>query len=227
MEKGLATVLWTGGKDSCLALHEAKKEGYKIAFLTTFIPKDGCFKAHPISLMEVQSEALRLSLKKIVIEPPFRESYCQAIRHLYLNERIKFLITGDIDEVDEFPNWIRECSEGTGVNVLTPLWRRNRRELLDQMLEYRMDIRFSCIRNPFIPEDWLFKKLDLNIIDELENLHRTKGVDICGENGEYHTVVLDAKLFQKQITLKSYLVRKTQDTLYADLHVVATTLKTD
>ncbi len=46
-----AVVLWTGGKDSCLALHLSKYK-YHIKALATFVPAgEGEFRAHPQSEM--------------------------------------------------------------------------------------------------------------------------------------------------------------------------------
>ena len=42
-----ATVLWTGGKDSALALYEARLSGYTIVNLVTFIPDGTDFLAAP------------------------------------------------------------------------------------------------------------------------------------------------------------------------------------
>ena len=53
-----SAVLWTGGKDSCLALYEARKAGYSIDGLITFAPENPAFLAHPIGFMQLQSRSI-------------------------------------------------------------------------------------------------------------------------------------------------------------------------
>jgi diphthamide synthase (EF-2-diphthine--ammonia ligase) len=47
------------------------------------------------------------------------------------------------------------------------------------------------VRPPLLDETWLGRELTLDVLDELIS----RGVDPCGENGEYHSLVTDAPLF--------------------------------
>jgi diphthine-ammonia ligase len=128
------TVLWTGGKDSVLALYEARLSGYTIVNLVTFIPDRADFLAHPLPFMEAQAQALDLPHKAITISEPFRENYEKAISSIKETFEVDTLVTGDISRVDSYPNWIRECSTPSGVNALTPLWELDRRTILTRLL---------------------------------------------------------------------------------------------
>ena len=196
-------VLWTGGKDCCLALHEVNSQRHTVSALVTFIPAEGDFVAHPLSIIRAQAQALNLPLLEVIIQYPYRESYVRAICELKNDKSIDCLVTGDIDLVEQRPNWIRECCAGTGMEVLTPLWQQPRKSLLDRLSFFQVDARISCIRTVFLGTGWLNRKLDKHSILELEELHQQHQIDICGENGEFHTVVLDAQLFQKRIELTS------------------------
>lgn len=46
--------------------------------------------------------------------------------------------------------------------------------------------------------DWPGRKIDKNFIDYVKNY---KGIDLCGENGEYHTFVTGGPLFKKRINI--------------------------
>src|SRR3989338_959141 len=64
MSKKLA-VLFSGGKDSCLALHKAKLEGHEIKYLLSIIPKNfDSFMFHRpyLKLLEKQAEMLDIDL---------------------------------------------------------------------------------------------------------------------------------------------------------------------
>lgn len=199
-----AAVLWTGGKDSCLALFEAKQLGYDVRSLVTFVPTQPKFLAHPLSFMEYQSEALPLPHYTLKVNEPFKQSYRNAILSLREEHGIATLVTGDIAEVNGHPNWIRECCENLNVNVLTPLWGFDRCELIKKFLSCKFKAIFSCVKKPWFTMEWLAKELDCGVLEELLGLNAETGLDVCGEQGEYHTLTLDGPLFEKSISIDEY-----------------------
>jgi len=195
-------VSWTGGKDSSLALYEAKLLGYAVTSLVTFAPNKPEFHAHPLDFMKYQADALGIPHYTLTIEEPFKESYEKAIHFLRERYGITTLITGDIAEVDGHPNWIRECSAYSGVNVLTPLWGCDRLELLNRLLTYRFKLIFSCVKKPWFTDDSLLgRELNKDSLEQLCRINAETGLDPCGENGEYHTIVVDGPLFKRKIRI--------------------------
>ena len=211
-----AAVLWTGGKDSCLALYEAKLLGYEIASLVTFIPEGADFLAHPLDFMQYQAEALGLPHSKVKIHEPFKDGYEKAIHVLREEQGIGTLITGDIAEVEGYPNWIRECSRNPGVDVLTPLWGRDRREILNRLLSSGFKVIFSCVKSPWFTLEWVGRELDWDTYYKLCEISAETGLDICGEQGEYHTLALDGPPFKSGTQIKAYKKRATDSLMYME-----------
>src|SRR4051812_44455821 len=77
-----AAVLWTGGKDSSLALYEAARDGYRIHCLVTFAPRQPEFLAHPLAFIQLQAQALGLPHYVFPIHEPYAEAYEAALRRL-------------------------------------------------------------------------------------------------------------------------------------------------
>lgn len=199
-----ATVLWTGGKDSALALYEAVVSGYAVRNLVTFIPEGADFLAHPMAFMKLQSQAMGFSHQTFTITEPFREGYEKAIWAIKERFGVDTLVTGDISQVDGYPNWIRECSLPSGMRVLTPLWEQDRLGLLKRLLSKGFQVIFSGVHKPWFTEDWLGLELNNRVLERLGALGRETGLDLCGEQGEYHTIVLDGPSFKKRIEIGSY-----------------------
>ncbi|MBI5560315.1 MAG: diphthine--ammonia ligase [Deltaproteobacteria bacterium] len=220
-ELGKAAISWTGGKDSSLALYEAKLLGYEIVSLATFAPSKPEFLAHPIGFMKYQAEALSLPHHVLETDEPFKESYEKAIQFLRKEHEITTLITGDIAEVDCQTNWIRECSKYSGVEVLTPLWGFNRQELINKLLSYKFKVIFSCVKKPWFTDDWLGIELNRNSLEKLRMLNTETGLDICGEQGEYHTLVLDGPPFKKSIHVGAYSKHVNASLMYINIQQVA------
>lgn len=209
-------VLWTGGKDSALALYEAQQSGYDICLLVTFAPPGTRFRAHPIALMAQQAEAMGIAHRVITIEEPIRDNYIAALEQLAELDGIAVVVTGDISEVEGKPNWIRECCQGLALDVQTPLWHRDREELLDQLITVGFKTLFSCVKAPWFTPQWVGRELDRAAVQAMRELRATTGLDLSGEQGEYHTMVTDGPTFRRRIDVPAYGVSTSSGLAYLD-----------
>ncbi|MBI5630317.1 MAG: adenine nucleotide alpha hydrolase [Elusimicrobia bacterium] len=214
-----AAALWTGGKDCSLALHEARGLGAEVVELVTFVPESPSFLAHPLPFLKRQAQALGLPHRAIQVKPPLDAGYAVAIRTLR-REGIDALVTGDIAEVDGHPNWIKEMSRGSEVEVLTPLWGRDRRGLLKDLLDRGFKATFSLVKKPWFTRQWVGRPLDHKAISDMEALASATGLDICGENGEYHTLVLNGPNFRMGLQISAFDVRERAEMLYMDIREI-------
>ena len=205
-----AAMLWTGGKDSSLALFEAGREGFDVRCLVTFAPREPDFLAHPLDFMKLQAEALGLPHYVLPVDPPFEENYETHLRAMRSDMGIDAVVTGDIAEVGGSPNWIRERSRPVGMRVHTPLWGRDRQVLLEQLLSHGFEVLFSCIKKRWLTESWVGRELDKRAIADLQIVRERTGLDLCGEEGEYHTLVANGPQFTRAIRVGAYSVRSTE-----------------
>jgi uncharacterized protein (TIGR00290 family) len=180
-------------------MHDAMCAGHPIDRLVTFAPPDAKFLAHPISVMRAQADAMGLPHQIIEVGPDARADYRSAISQLG-RQGITALVTGDIDRVQNLPNFVQECCEGLDMEVLMPLWQADRLAVLQRLVDLGFEVVFSLVKEPwFSSPDWIGRRLDpASILD----LQKMPGVDACGENGEYHTLVLDAPMFKHRIELE-------------------------
>jgi diphthine-ammonia ligase len=220
-----AAVLWTGGKDSALALHEARRNGCRVRCLVTFAPPEPDFLAHPVSVMKLQAEALGLPHFLWPVRAPFAESYEAGLCGLNETMHIDTVITGDLAEVGGAPNWIRERSRPAGMNVLTPLWGRDRLTLLRQLLAAGFEVIFSCTKTRWLTPAWVGRQLDEPAIAELQALREQNGLDLCGEEGEYHTLVTDTPNFQRRVQFGAVEVRERDALAYLEIDRAELTAK--
>jgi len=215
-----AAILWTGGKDCSLALLEARRDPYDVRCLVTFAPLNLKFLAHPPVFIKMQAQALALPHYILPITEPFEKSYETALCELRDKMGISTVITGDIAEVGGSPNWIRERSRPVGMNVHTPLWGRDRLALLEQQLANGFKVIFSCVNTRWLAAGWVGRELDDAAIADLRDVRDRTGLDICGEEGEYHTLVTDGPSFTRPIRIRSHS-RRTRDLLaYMEIHEV-------
>ena len=210
-----AAVSWTGGKDSSLAFYEAKILGYEICSLVTFDWSQELFLTHPLGLINLQAQALGCPHYRIKVNEPFDQSYESAISSLKKQHGIDTLVTGDIGEVaGHDPNWLVDRAAHSKVNVVRPLWHNDKIELLNKLLNLKFRVVFSCVKRPWFTEDWLGLELSQALVGRLREVRERTGLDMCGEQGEYHTLVVDAPRFRKRIQIESYSKRVEGSVMY-------------
>jgi diphthine-ammonia ligase len=200
----VASVLWTGGKDCSLAFYEAEKLGYKIINLVTFVPPHPDFIAHPLEFLKIQAESIGVPYHIVTISGNMREEYIKAFKKLQSEQGITALVTGDIAEIGDFPNWVKECCKGLAIDVVMPLWGLKREEILNKLVTGNFKTMISCVKRPGLPDELVGRTIDINTLENFTEDCRQAGIDICGEQGEYHTLVLDAPMFIKQIHVKKF-----------------------
>jgi uncharacterized protein (TIGR00290 family) len=79
-----------------------------------------------------------------------------------------------------------------------------RNKILDELVSKGFKAVFTCVKKPWFEEEWLGRTLDKACIRDLETLNAKYGMDICGEMGEYHTMILDAPIFREVIEIPKF-----------------------
>src|SRR6478735_9207083 len=152
-----SAVLWTGGKDSALALH--RSADLCVRELVTFVPPDAQFQAHDLELMGFQARALGLPHRRIEVGFPYVEGYQRALGEL-LAAGIECVVTGDIAPVDGQPNFISSCAESVGMRVSLPLWGVDRLAHLNEIVALGFDVMLTFVNEPWLDASWVGRRLD-------------------------------------------------------------------
>ncbi|WP_324034822.1 Dph6-related ATP pyrophosphatase [Aeromonas caviae] len=207
-------LLWSGGKDAMQALCHAREAGHQVVALVTFAPPAPRFLAHPLSQVRRQAAALALPHRLVTIEAPFDLGYERALAALKEEWQLDGVVTGDIDSVGGAPNWIRERCRPLGLTVHTPLWQQPREALLADMLARGIVSHLSCVDTRVLAPEWVGRRLDATTLAELQQLAATRGLDACGEQGEYHTMVTDGPGFAAPLTLGHWQMARQEHLAY-------------
>lgn len=185
------------GKDSTLALHKTLAlGGVPTALLVMFNSGDGrsFFHGADGALLERYSAALQIPLLCV---PSCGEDY-----HLAMEEALckakkagaEFACFGDID-IEGHRIWGEERCRNAGLSALYPLWHANREENAREVINLGYKCVIKSVDNTKLPKSMLGKILDEALLEEMAQC----GIDVCGENGEYHTLVVDGPIFRSPI----------------------------
>jgi diphthine-ammonia ligase len=192
-----ALVSWSGGKDSCYAAYQAIQQGIQPHVLLNVLNEEGQIsRSHgiPSAILQAQAAAMGLPIHLIASSwQDYEKQFTNALSELKQQYTLTHAIFGDID-LEAHREWEEKVCNNAGLTAVLPIWQRERKALVLDMLDWGLEtIIVSC--NEVMGPSFLGKTLTLDLITELEAL----GVDACGENGEFHTLVLNCPLFHHPI----------------------------
>jgi uncharacterized protein (TIGR00290 family) len=191
-----AFVSWSGGKESALACYRAMQDPeVEVSYLLNMLSEDGRrSRSHGISsdLLKAQAEAIGIPiLQRKTTWKTYEEEFKAAVS----NMDVAAGIFGDID-VAEHRDWVERVCKEIGIKPILPLWKGKREELMEEFIEVGFKAIVVATNPKALDEKWLGKEINRGFVDELKALGN---VDLCGENGEYHTFVYDGPIFKKPI----------------------------
>jgi diphthine-ammonia ligase len=190
--KPRAAVSWSGGKDSCAALARSLPNFDVVAMVTMCDEEGARSRSHGLRPEVLAAQADQLGLERIVgacTWETYDTAFAAAMEKLAAHD-ISHVIFGDI-LFDEHRQWAeRQCARH-GLTAIEPLFGSSTLALFDEWIASRSQALIVTAREPLLDATWLGRSLNREMLAEFAS----RGVDPCGERGEYHTLVVDSPLF--------------------------------
>lgn len=185
------------GKDSTLALDNMIRQGNEPVALITMVNKDAersFFHGADHKMIQAYSKALGIP---VLITSTTGDEYHSAMERS-LKEAVMLgaetACFGDID-IEANRKWSEERCRNAGVKAVFPLWQKDRSDNVYELIERGYKCLIKSINNTLLPKALLGKVID----EEAIEIMRKCNIDICGENGEYHTLVVDGPIFHEPL----------------------------
>jgi len=193
-----AVISWSGGKDSALALHRARKQGLTIAGLLTMLGPGGHSRSHhiPRAILQAQAAALGLPLTTGTAEWSTYEAEFQRLLVAARDTGTAGCVFGNID-VEDHRRWCRDISRRAGLRAVHPLWSEDQATLTREFLALGFLAVIVAVNLEHLGPEWLGRALDHRLLGELVSA----GVTPCGEAGEYHTLVTGGPIFRQPVAV--------------------------
>jgi uncharacterized protein (TIGR00290 family) len=188
---------WSGGKDSALALHAALLQGAEPGLLVTMLTEGGeRSRSHGLhrELLEAQAAALRVPISFVATT---WAGYEEALRRELIEAAGRGLRTGifgDID-IERHRDWVESVASSAGTRACLPLWQRSRESLMREVLALGFEAVIVAVRDGALSPSLLGERIDAAMLRRFE----AAGVDLAGENGEFHTFVVDGPTFSRGV----------------------------
>jgi len=192
---------WSGGKDSCLACYEAMKKGYKVEYLLNFISKEYkrcCFHGIEAELLYLQSRLIGIPLIQKEVSPDMEEyerEFKEAVSKIKASG-IGGMVFGDV-YLEEHKSWAERVCKELAIQPIEPLWGNPPNEVVEDFINLGFKAVIVSCRVELFEKEFVGRYLDKNFLRELSRRH----ICPCGENGEFHTFVVDGPIFKKRIEI--------------------------
>ncbi len=189
--------MWSGGKDSALALMRTRAAGLAVSRLLNFHDRATGrvrFHATPAGLIASQGDSMGLELRQYGTSwEEFEADFRSALEGLRA-ERFAGVIFGDIHLAD-VRAWYQERVEAAGLAHVEPLWGDSSAGLLAEFVASGSRAVITCCEDGKLDESWLGRIIDERFAAAIARLP----IDPAGENGEYHSFVFASPLFRVPI----------------------------
>ncbi len=196
---------WSGGKDSGFACYLAQRQGYDVTHLVNFISQgvpEGVFPWHQGASGGPAGSG----------GPPPSDAVCGAGGHGSLRADIQegggalkrrgaeAMVFGDI-YLDEHREWVERVCGELGLKPVLPLWGKQPEALLKEFIDAGFEAVVVSAKADIFSEEWVGRTIDHGFLGDLNELVKGRDIDVCGEKGEYHTVLVDGPLFKQRLEI--------------------------
>ena len=198
-EKMRVFVSWSGGKDCNLALYRALRMGLEVGCLLSMLDEGELrLRGHNVSLEVLEHQALALGIPLVYGRArweTYEEEFKRIARRLKM-EGYGGAVFGDIN-IDGHRRWVeRVCCE-IGIKAFEPLWGESYENLLAEFFDNGFEAIIVSAKADLISGEWVGRPFSREFLAYLKH----KGVDLCGEGGEYHTLVVYGPPFKRRLKI--------------------------
>lgn len=201
-----AAVLFSGGKDSTLAVYKALEMGWDVKYLVSIHsrnPHSYMFHVPNIHLDNILAEALGIPLVR-VDTPGKKEEELKDLHQILLdlkNHGIEAIFSGALSSTYQKSRIEGICQE-LGLESVAPHWHRDPKEYMQEILSLGFQVIITAVAAEGLDETWLGREINQETLAELQVLHEKYGIHLAFEGGEAETLTLDGPIFKKKVIIQ-------------------------
>ncbi len=207
-----AAALFSGGKDSLYAVYLVEKQGVAVDYLITVLPTLPLPSPHAENLaaLKILAGSMRKSLE--IVDFKRADAFLEVLKTL----KIDALVAGDVF-VEAHKLGLEDVCSKVGLELLEPLYSRNSSELFEEIFSSEFKVLVTGVNLKYLDEE----VLGFIINSETSNdfLSKIGSINPLGENGEFHTLVLECPLYSKSFRLKSSERKVAKDIAYLKVSI--------
>lgn len=192
-------VSWSGGKDCGLALYRVLKEKKNVVCLISMVSeKDQRNHAHGIRLEILKAQAKAIGLPLILVDSAgeYENSMINALTSIKEQQGIEEIVFGSLYSKED-RKWNEEVAGKAGLKAVFPVWisQKDSLQLLEEFISLGFSATICRASDKHLDQTWTGRMLNWSFFKDIQE----RNACVMGENGEYHTFLLDGPVFKRRV----------------------------
>lgn len=199
----MIATLYSGGKDSTLAIHKMWEQDKKTELLITLVSENEfSYMLQKVNVRWTELQAQAMGIKHIFHNTKGeKEKELEDIEAALKQNEVTELITGAVASKYQADR-INDICNRLDISHHSPLWGMDPLQELKEISE-RFNAIVTQVAAEGLDESFLGARIDKKMIGKLQELHRRYKINMSFEGGEAESFVLDAPLFKKTVVIKN------------------------
>ena len=200
-------ILFSGGKDSYLAMHLASEDHEISCLLTINSSNQDSWMFHTPAITWTKLQAESLGIPQIIqetegIQDDELDDLITLIKKAKKEYSIEGIVTGALASTYQSTRIQKICNK-LNLWCFNPIWQLSQEKLLGKLQNYNISSIITGIAAEPFDESWLGKEIDYSTINELLSYSKKYRINPAGEGGEFESLVIDAPMFSKKLEVLS------------------------
>ncbi len=208
-----AAGLFSGGKDSLYAVYLAERQGVNVEYLVSLVPSLPTPSPHGENMEALKILAKSIGKDHIIIDFKREGAFVEALKSL----EVDALVAGDI-HVEAHLKGLEDVCAKVGLKLLEPIYGRDTTELFHEIFDLGFKALITGVNLKFLGEEWLGFTISKETGETF--LSKIGSADPLGENGEFHTLVLECPLYSKSFRVQSAERKAAKGMAYLNVSIV-------
>ena len=200
-----AAVLFSGGKDSTMAVYKAIEEDYDVEYLVSMLsdnPESYMFHVPNIHITDLSSEAMGIPLIKAKTHGVKEKELddLKSVLNKLKDKGVEAIFAGALASEYQKSRIDQLCKD-LGLMSNAPLWHIDPKEYMEEIIDSGFEVIIISVSAEGLDESWLGRRIDNQLLEEIIILNSKYGMHMAFEGGEAETLVLDCPIFKKRIKI--------------------------
>lgn len=221
MEKFVTS--FSGGKDCALAMYLMKERGFiPDSIIITVKETDSWTHGINLKMIEEYENVLGLKVYPVFCRMDnYEEEFENTLRRIKKERGVNICVFGDID-IEQHLNWNKTRCKNTDMKAIMPLEKIDREEAVLKFIDSGFKAIIKKVNLNYLDKSFLGRELNRETIEDIKRYSEVKNIeiDLCGENGEYHTVVVDGPLFNKKLNYNLGEIKEEYQSAIIEVNIV-------
>ena len=196
--------LYSGGKDSTLALYLAEQMGHSVGYIVNIVPASDdsmIFHVPNSNMVPLLAEAMGKRLVTAVTDGT-EEDDMDALHDVLSGLDIDGVVTGAVLSDYQWDR-INAVCEHLNIVCLAPLWRKAQEDVMNEIIDSGISAIIIGVYADGLDDRWLGRNV-ADLYEHLRTAGSEKGISIIGEGGEYESLTLDSPMQSSVLNIKEF-----------------------